>query len=93
MIQPLRAAAQAPQATVRFETAPGQQPQVDFGQRRVWPGEMPVTAHVFVSALGFSGACSPTGFRTSAWRRCWRGMERAFQRFAGVSEQIVTPSR
>ena len=53
-IRPLRLAAQRPAATVRFETAPGQQAQVDFGQRRVWIGERAVVAHVFVCTLGFS---------------------------------------
>ena len=35
-------------ATVRFETAPGEQAQVDYGQRRVWIGEQPQTVHLFV---------------------------------------------
>jgi transposase-like protein len=33
-VRPLRLAATRPTATVRYETAPGQQAQVDFGQRR-----------------------------------------------------------
>src|SRR4051812_44385752 len=49
-------------ATVRFETAPGQQAQVDFGQRHVWIGEDYVAAHVFVCTLGFSRRLFPTAF-------------------------------
>ena len=54
-VQPRRAARRwAAVATVRFETAPGQQGQVDFGQLRLWIGERPETAHLFVFTLGYS---------------------------------------
>jgi hypothetical protein len=35
-------------ATLRFETAPGQQAQVDFGQRKLWIGDGYVAARLFV---------------------------------------------
>jgi len=38
-VVPLRRAAQPPAATVRFESPPGEQAQVDFGQVRVWIGD------------------------------------------------------
>ena len=41
-------------ATVRFETGPGEQAQVDYGQLRVWIGEQPETVHLFVFTLGYS---------------------------------------
>ena len=41
-------------ATVRFETGPGEQAQVDYGQLRVWIGEQPETVHLFVVTLGYS---------------------------------------
>ncbi|CDX14574.1 transposase (fragment) [Mesorhizobium sp. ORS 3324] len=41
-------------ATVRFETAPGHQMQIDFGDTRVWIGGERVRIHVFVGTLGFS---------------------------------------
>ncbi len=41
-VVPLRAAAAPSVATVRFETAPGEQAQVDFGQVRVWIGAVRV---------------------------------------------------
>jgi transposase len=54
-VQPRRAARRwAAVATVRFETAPGQQGQVDFGQLRLWIGERPETAHLLVFTLGYS---------------------------------------
>jgi transposase len=39
---------------VRFETAPGHQAQIDFGQVRQWIGERPAIAHLFVFTLGYS---------------------------------------
>ena len=41
-------------ATVRFETAPGYQMQIDFGVRRVPVGDAPVAVHLFVATLGYS---------------------------------------
>lgn len=41
-------------ATVRFETAPGCQMQIDFGDTRVWIGGERVRAHLFVATLGYS---------------------------------------
>jgi transposase len=54
-VQPLRAAERAAdRATVRFETPPGLQSQVDWGQARIYFGHRPVTLHVFVLTLGYS---------------------------------------
>jgi transposase len=41
-------------ATVRFETEPGEQAQVDYGQLQVWIGEQPETVHLFVFTQGYS---------------------------------------
>jgi transposase len=41
-------------ATVRFETAPGQQLQIDFGERLVEIAGSQVKAFVFVATLGYS---------------------------------------
>ena len=40
-------------ATVRFETPPGQQLQVDFGVARVMIGAERVKVHLFVATLGY----------------------------------------
>jgi transposase len=39
-------------ATVRFETPPGKQLQIDFGERRVTIGEAKVKVFLFVATLG-----------------------------------------
>ena len=44
-------------ATVRFETPPGRQLQVDFGQRRVPIGDERVRVFLFVATLGYSRRC------------------------------------
>src|SRR5436309_5525811 len=49
-------------ATIRFETGPGEQAQVDFGQLRVWIGERPETVHLFVFTLGYSRRCFAYGY-------------------------------
>ncbi len=53
-VRPLRAAAQPEQATMRFETKPGEQAQVDWGMINVWVGETRIKVHLFVMVLGFS---------------------------------------
>jgi len=68
-VRPLRVAARPARATVRFETAPGQQAQVDFGQRRVWIADVAVTAHVFVCTLGYSRRVYVQALPHERWRR------------------------
>jgi transposase len=56
-VQPLRAAATAAEGTqTRFETPPGQQSQIDWGQAQVVfrRGDVVRPVHFFVLTLGFS---------------------------------------
>ena len=54
-VQPYRQelAAEA-RATVRFETPPGKQLQIDFGERLVESGGSKVRTYLFVATLGYS---------------------------------------
>jgi len=89
-VRPLRVAARrAELATIRFETAPGQQAQVDFGQRRVWIGEQAVAAHLFVFTLGYSRRLYATAFPHERLDALLAGHEQAFQHFGGIPLQIV----
>jgi len=89
-VRPRRVAAQhARQATMRFETPPGQQAQVDFGQRRVWIGAHYVAAHVFVFTLGYSRRLYATAFPHERLDAVLAGHEQAFEHFGGVPLQIV----
>ena len=54
-VQPLRSIeALAERATVRFETPPGLQSQIDWGAARVQFRHQPVLLHLFVLTLGYS---------------------------------------
>lgn len=89
-VRPFRLAAHAEgQATVRFETRPGQQAQVDFGQRRVWIGDAYHAAHLFVFTLGYSRRLYPTAFAHERLDAVLQGHEQAFRHFDGVPAQIV----
>jgi transposase len=89
-VRPLRLAAQAARpATVRFETPPGQQAQVDFGQRRVWIGDTYVPAHLFVFTLGYSRRLYPAAFPHERLDAVLQGYEQAFRHFDGIPAQIV----
>jgi transposase len=89
-VRPLRlAAGHQVAATVRFETAPGQQAQVDFGQRRVWIGEQAVAALFFVFTLGYSRRRYVTAFSHQRLDALLAGHEQAFRHLGGVPLQVV----
>ncbi len=71
-------------ATVRFETAPGEQAQVDFGQLRVWIGDRRETVHLFVFTLGFSRRVWVRAYRHERLTVVLEGHEQAFRHFGGV---------
>lgn len=76
-------------ATVRYETAPGHQLQIDFGSTAVVVGEELQRIHLFVATLGYSRRCYVTVFlheRQSAWLQ---GLEGAFRHFGGVPQEIL----
>lgn len=76
-------------ATVRYETPPGLQLQIDFGSARVNVGEDLVKAHLFVATLGYSRRTFVTLFlheRQSAWLQ---GLEAAFQHFGGTPREVL----
>lgn len=84
-IQPLRTTrAWASVATVRFETAPGDQGQVDFGQLRVWIGDTPTAVHLLVFTLGYSRRLVAYAYRDERLDTLLDGHERAFRHFGGV---------
>lgn len=65
-------------ATVRYETPPGHQLQIDFGTVRVPVADEPLKIHLFVATLGYSRRTFVTMFlheRQSAWLQ---GLEDAF---------------
>lgn len=76
-------------ATMRFETPPGQQMQIDFGERRVTIDGVLVRAYLFVATLGFSRRLHVRAFRREAQESWFSGMESAFAAFGGTSEEVL----
>ena len=77
-------------ATMRFETAPGKQLQVDFGEKWLLIGGERQKRYVFVATLGFSRRCYVEVFGSLRQRDWIMGLERAFQHFGGVPEELLT---
>jgi transposase len=76
-------------ATVRYETAPGHQLQVDFGQKLVEIGGEMVRIFLLVAVLGYSRRLFVKAFlaeRHDDWRE---GIAEAFRRFGGVTEVVL----
>ena len=74
-VAPLRQALEAEaRATVRFETPPGRQLQIDFGETRVAIGGENVRLHLFGATLGYSRRCfgvqrqRPRPAKSPRWR-------------------------
>jgi hypothetical protein len=82
--QGLRAEARA---TLRFETPPGKQLQIDFGATTVTIGGEPVRVHLIVATLSYSRdpMCAPSGTRGN--RLGWTAW-RAFRRVGGVPREV-----
>ena len=81
--------AAAARATIRFETPPGRQLQIDFGERRVVIGGEPVRVYLFVATLGFSRRLHVRAFRSEAQESWFAGLESAFAAFGGVTEEVL----
>jgi transposase len=76
-------------ATVRFETAPGHQMQIDFGDTRVWVGGERVRVHLFVATLGYSRRLHIRASLRERQADWFEGMEGAFLRFGGVPAEVL----
>jgi transposase len=89
-VEPLRRELRAEAlATVRYETAPGQQLQIDFGSTGVAVGEEVQRIHLFVATLGYSRRCYVGVFlheRQSAWLQ---GLEDTLRHFGGVPHELL----
>jgi transposase len=84
--QELRAQARA---TVRFETPPGRQLQIDFGELKVPIGGEPIRVYLFVATLGYSRRCHVQAFRHERQSAWFDGIEAAFAAFGGVPQEVL----
>lgn len=89
-VAPLRQALEAEaRATVRFETPPGRQLQIDFGERRVTIGQERVQIFLFVATLGYSRRCYVQVFRHERQSAWFDGIEGAFAHFGGLPQEVL----
>ncbi len=89
-IQPWRKAwRDANAATVRFETAPGKQAQVDWGSTRVWFDEKAVRVHLFVMVLSYSRRIFVEAFGNERLDALLAGHESALAHFGGAPRTIL----
>ncbi len=89
-VQPYRQelAARA-RATARFETAPGKQLQIDFGERLVEIAGGKIKVFLFVATLGYSRRLHVRAFRNERQESWFAGLESTFAKFGGVTEEAV----
>jgi transposase len=89
-VAPVRQAARAADvATVRVETAPGAQLQIDFGEKRVTIGDTSVRVFLLVAVLSYSRRLFVKAFlqeRQDDWRE---GIAAAFVHFGGVTATVL----
>lgn len=89
-VAPLRRERRAAEAaTVRFETPPGEQMQVDFGERKVRLGGVLLTVYFFVATLGFSRRLFVRASLSQRQDEWLLGLEGALTRFGGRPEMVV----
>jgi transposase len=84
--QELRAEARS---TLRFETPPGHQLQIDFGETRVAIGGERVRLYVFVATLGYSRRVFVQAFRHERQSAWLDGLEAAFRHFGGAPGEVL----
>src|SRR5687768_13526773 len=89
-VRPLRLETAAAELTqCRFETEPGEQAQVDWGQVRVPMGLGVVEVHIFVMTLGYSRRAWAEGYEHERMESLLAAHEHAFEHFAGVTREIL----
>jgi transposase len=87
-VRPLRALRdQAERALLRFETPPGHQSQIDWGEARVYFRQRPQEVHLFVLTLGFSRRSFYCAYPDERLGEFLEAHERAFEHFGGHTRE------
>jgi transposase len=76
-------------STVRFETGPGEQAQVDWGSTLVYLGEEAVRIHFFTMVLGYSRRLFAKGYRSEGLSSLLEAHTSAFVHFGGRTATIL----
>src|SRR3989454_11664590 len=75
--------------TVRFETGPGEQAQVDWGSTALYLGETRVRVHLFTMVLGFSRRIFAKAYLSEGLDPLLDGHAAAFTHFGGRTQSIL----
>jgi transposase len=76
-------------ASVRFETAPGQQMQADFGEKTVRIAGEEVPVHLCVLTLGYSRRGFVAAFPNEKQENWLTGLQEGFRHFGGVPREVL----
>lgn len=88
-ISPWRASWHEVEPTVRFETGPGEQGQVDWGTTWVYLGEERVRVHLFAMVLGFSRRLFAKAYSNEGLSSLLDGHAAAFEHFGGRPRSLL----
>jgi transposase len=88
-VESRREAARPELATMRYETGPGEQAQVDWGMIGVWIGEQRVKVHLFVMVLGFSRRIFVRAYEHERLGNLLDGHQAAFSHFGGRTATLL----
>jgi transposase len=91
-IQPKRALRPG-RATVRFETAPGEQLQSDWGEVEVEIAEQPTKVFFIVNTLGYSRRFHFWCTDSQDAEHTYEGLIRSFEYFGGVTREILVDNQ
>jgi transposase len=87
-VAPLREAGRAEElCQTRFETGPGEQSQIDWGQLGTYFRAQPITLHVFVLTLGYSRRGFYYACANEQMSQFLEAHERAFEHFGGLTRE------
>lgn len=76
--------------TERFETEPGIQMQIDFGEIDVTLAGQPMRVHFLVAVLGYSRRIFVKAYEHETQESWLNGIEEAFRHFGAVPHEIVS---
>ena len=77
------------EATVRYETAPGRQMQIDFGEKKMQIGGEWIRVHIFTATLGYSRRQYVQAFQNETQSSWFEGIEGALRHFGGVPQEVL----
>ena len=76
-------------ATVRFETPPGKQIQIDFGEKVVRIAGQPIKVYLMTAVLGYSRRLYCRAYLAQRQDDWLEGLDGAFRHFGGLCEQVL----